>query len=159
MDITKMGRFMLAENKALFPLAECVYSDWLSKGRAKKMKTSVVIAFSSPENTNRAIDLGLAWKGLRYNAELFDKNCKLLQCVKYLNSTLWTLRKPSSSARDLHDLCRSTLYQYVSPTPPPCHSTKTSMRLRRWPTYCFHITLPKASSPDLKAEKGGVKST
>lgn len=68
MDITKMGRFMLAENKALFPLAECVYSGWLSKGRAKKMKTSVVIAFSSLENTNEQLILG--WLGKAYGITL-----------------------------------------------------------------------------------------
>ena len=78
LDITKMRKIMLVENKALFPTAESVYSGWLSKGRAKKAKTSIVIAFLSTEDANRAIDLGLVWKELRRNAELFDKNCKLL---------------------------------------------------------------------------------
>lgn len=40
-----MGRVMLAENKDLFSQAECDYSGWFAKGRAKKTKTSVVIAF------------------------------------------------------------------------------------------------------------------
>ena len=52
-----MGRIMMAENKTLFSTAEYLYSGWLSKGRAKKAKISVVIAFSSPEDANRAIDL------------------------------------------------------------------------------------------------------
>ena len=50
LDITKMGRIILVKNKALFPTSEYFYSGWLSKGRAKKAKTSVVIAFSSTED-------------------------------------------------------------------------------------------------------------
>lgn len=70
MDITTMGRVMLAENKSFIPTGRMAstQSGWLSKGEGKKkrQRTSVVITFSSLEDENRAIDLGLVWmeKGL-----------------------------------------------------------------------------------------------
>lgn len=96
LEITTMGRVMLAENRAQFSLAECVYAGLLSKGRSKKPKASVIIVFSSPEYTNRAVDLGLVWKGLRHNAELYDIDCKLLQCAKSLHWRYGSRRRASA---------------------------------------------------------------
>lgn len=58
-------------------------------------------------------------------------------CCNYLLLTRSRCRVP----RDLRNLYRSTLFKCVSPTPPPCHSTKTiDARLRRWAEYCLCFT-------------------
>lgn len=58
-------------------------------------------------------------------------------------STLWTLRKPLSSARDLRNLCRSTSLKFVSPTPPPCHQQKHRYALDGGPHTAFAPHFPK----------------
>ena len=80
MDITTVGRVMLAEHKALFLLAECVYSGWLSKERAKKTKTSVIIAFSS-----RIEQLVLGWSRKAYGITL-SSMIKIASCYNARNA-------------------------------------------------------------------------
>ncbi|MCJ1267356.1 hypothetical protein MMC22_007241 [Lobaria immixta] len=51
-----ISRVLLTENFPRFASAEIIQMGWLSKGNAKvKVKTSITIAFSTPEDANLAI--------------------------------------------------------------------------------------------------------
>ena len=119
MDITTTGRVMLAENKALFPLAEYVYSGWLSKGRAKKTKTSVAMAFSSPEDANRAIDLKLASSRFLPRKSKSSTGCH-----------------PSLTITSLSGLSLSGSSLIASPTPPnQVFLTERTLLRHCWDTF------------------------
>lgn len=141
---------MLAENKSFIShWQNGVYSVRLAlkKGRAKKKKkknrqrASVVITFFSPEDDNRAIDLGLGWSRKRSNGTMLSymikKNRKLLTMREM--PTFWTLRKPLSSAPRFAQFVQKHTFQMCVPNATSLPLNKNHRCLRRWAEYylCF----------------------
>lgn len=97
-DWAAISRKLLAENSVHFSTAEVVHMGWLKRSAAtKKTKTSITIAFSTPNDANRAIELGMSWAGSHHTAELYDQKCKSLQGHKRQHGGHIGTRFPSPS--------------------------------------------------------------
>lgn len=74
-------QILSTDNMTRFPTAQVAHVGWLSKSALKtRTKTSIIVAFTTPEDANRTIELGMSWDGSHHQAELYQANCKLLQC-------------------------------------------------------------------------------
>ncbi|OQV10368.1 hypothetical protein CLAIMM_14381 [Cladophialophora immunda] len=73
---------ILADNFSVIPHAKITYVGWLTKGSIKKRNSSIVIEFTQPEMANAIIYAGFLWEGLIHNCQLYDRSCRIKQCLR-----------------------------------------------------------------------------
>lgn len=73
---------VLADNFSVIPHAKITYVGWLTKGSTKKRNSSIVIEFTQPEMANAIIFAGFLWEGLIHNCQLYDRSCRIKQCLR-----------------------------------------------------------------------------
>ncbi|KIW09692.1 hypothetical protein PV08_12035 [Exophiala spinifera] len=73
---------VLADNFSVIPHAKITYVGWLTKGSTKKRNSSIVIEFTQPEMANAIIYAGFLWEGLIHNCQLYDRSCRIKQCLR-----------------------------------------------------------------------------
>ncbi|ERF71412.1 hypothetical protein EPUS_07441 [Endocarpon pusillum Z07020] len=73
---------ILADNFSVVPHAKITYVGWLTKESIKKRNSSIVIEFTQPEMANAIIYAGFLWEGLIYNCQLYDRSCRIKQCLR-----------------------------------------------------------------------------
>lgn len=61
---------------------EISYEGWLTKEATKKKSSSIVIEFIKPEPVNTIIYAGFFWEGLVHTCQLYDRSCRVKQCVR-----------------------------------------------------------------------------
>ena len=72
---------LIADNAPFLDGAKIVYLGWLSKKAAKdKKKSTVTVAFSSPEDGNVAIHRGINWEGSHHSTERYLPELRILMC-------------------------------------------------------------------------------
>lgn len=76
---------ILAENHSVIPNAEITYIGWLTKDSTKKRNSSMVIEFTRPEMANAIIYAGFLWEGLIRTCQLYDRSCRIKQCLRCCN--------------------------------------------------------------------------
>ena len=73
---------VLADNLSVIPNAEITYIGWLTKESIKKRSSSIVLEFTRPEMANAIIYTGLLWEGMVHTCQLYDRSCRIKQCVR-----------------------------------------------------------------------------
>jgi hypothetical protein len=72
---------VLADNFSVIPHPKITYVGWLTKGSIKKRNSSIVIESTQPEMANAIIYAGFLWEGLIHNCQLYDRSCRIKQCL------------------------------------------------------------------------------
>lgn len=76
---------ILADNYSVIPDGEITYVGWLTKESTKKRNSSMVIEFTRPEMANAIIYAGFLWEGLIHTCQLYDRSCRIKQCLRCYN--------------------------------------------------------------------------
>jgi hypothetical protein len=76
----KLAERIKMENSNTIKDADITYVGWLTRSRAKKQTSSLVVEFTRPEDANKAIEEGLVMEAEIHACELYDRSCKLKQC-------------------------------------------------------------------------------
>jgi hypothetical protein len=76
---------ILAENHSVIPHAVITYVGWLTKGSTQKRSSSMVVEFTRPEMANSIIYAGFLWEGLIHTCQLYDRSCRIKQCLRCYN--------------------------------------------------------------------------
>ncbi|EKG09445.1 gag-like protein [Macrophomina phaseolina MS6] len=80
-DMDNAIKLLQAENKPLLPNAEIKYVGWLTKASTNKKASSLVVEFSRAEDANAAITGEMVWQAEMLSCELYDRTCKVKQCL------------------------------------------------------------------------------
>ena len=74
---------VLADNHSVIPNAEVTYIGWLTKDSTRKRSSSIEL--TRPEMANAIIYAGFLWEGLIHTCQLYDRSCRIKQCLRYYN--------------------------------------------------------------------------
>ncbi|MCJ1271661.1 hypothetical protein MMC22_011566 [Lobaria immixta] len=70
-----------ARTSTLRDSGDIKYIEWISNDAPKKVQSTIILEFRTPEQANEVIQIGLDWHGFTHHCRKYARNCKHRQCT------------------------------------------------------------------------------